>query len=124
MGHFGFEQLQVYHLAVAYVAQAYKVSEQFPSEDRSGLTSQLRRAATSVPLNIAEGKGRGTDRDFAGFLYQARGSLLESVSALDIAIALGFLEASQIVPLKSDASDLQTKLNALLRTLNQSDEKL
>lgn len=122
MGHFGFEQLQVYHRAVAYVAQVYKVSEQFPSVERFGLTSQLRRAAASVALNIAEGKGRGTDRDFARFLYQARGSLLESVSALDLALALGFLEASKIVPLKSEASDLQTKLNALLRTLNQSDE--
>ncbi len=122
MGHFGFEQPQVYHRAVAYVAQVYKVSEQFPSVERFGLTSQLRRAAASVALNIAEGKGRGTDRDFARFLYQARGSLLESVSALDLALALGFLEASKIVPLKSEASDLQTKLNALLRTLNQSDE--
>lgn len=94
-GGFSFEQLEVYHLAMALIVEVYKLSQAFPAEERFGLTSQMRRAADSVALNITEGEGRNSDKDFLRFLYQSRGSLLETASALQIAENLGFTCAQQ-----------------------------
>lgn len=117
---FSFEQLEVYHLAMALITEVYKLSQAFPAEERFGLTSQIRRAANSVALNIAEGKGRNSDKDFLRFLYQARGSLLETVSALQIAENLGFTSAQQTGSLYAKSRELIGKLNSLIAYLEQS----
>jgi four helix bundle protein len=117
---FSFEQLEVYHLAMALIAEIYLLSQSFPAEERFGLTSQIRRAANSVALNIAEGKGRNTDKDFLRFLYQARGSLLETVSALQIAEKLDFAKADQTSELYAQSRELIGKLNSLAKYLEQS----
>ena len=72
-----YKEMKIWQNARTLVKAVYKVSEQFPKEELYGLTSQIRRAAVSVPANIAEGAGRGTDRDFCHFLDIARGSLFE-----------------------------------------------
>ena len=118
-GFFAFEDLEVYQLAVDLVAQAYRLTNKFPDAERFGLISQVRRAATSVTLNIAEGRGRGTDKDFARFLYQARGSLLEVVSAFHIAERLSFVTREQTQPIFIAANQLNSKLTAFIRKLGE-----
>jgi four helix bundle protein len=118
-GFFAFEDLEVYQLAVDLVAQAYQLTNKFPDAERFGLTSQVRRAATSVTLNIAEGRGRGTDKDFARFLYQARGSLLEVVSAFHIAERLSFTSREQTQSLFIAANQLNSKLTAFIRKFGE-----
>lgn len=79
------------------VEQVYAITSHFPNEERFGLTNQLRRAAVSVPSNIAEGAARGSDADFLRFLYISRGSLSEIETQLLIAKNLNFLSDMQEV---------------------------
>lgn len=90
-GFFSLENLEIYNLAVKYGVAVYQISEGFPVRERFELTNPLRRASTSVAFNIAQGKGRGSDVDFARFSFISRGALLESVSALHFASELGFI---------------------------------
>ncbi|MCS7069634.1 MAG: four helix bundle protein [Meiothermus sp.] len=117
-GFFGFEQLEVYHRSVALSVRVFQLSEASHEKERFGLISQLRRAANSIALNIAEGKGRKRDEGFCRFLYQARGSLLETVCSLHLAVELGFLQQTAVQPLYDQASTLNGKLNALLKSLD------
>ena len=89
----GFAGLEVWQLARKLVADIYAISAAFPTSEQFGLTSQLRRAAVSVPCNIAEGWGRDADGDFARFLRIARGSLNEVETLLILGKDLGFLAA-------------------------------
>lgn len=116
--YFGHEQLEVCHLALGFVSEVYRLSGTFPKSEQFGLTNRLRRAATSVAFNIAEGKGRGSDRDSAKFLYRSRGSLLEPVSALQISVKLGFSGLGQIGALLAEAGRINPKLNALINSLD------
>lgn len=80
---FRFEGLEIFHAAIDFSARVYEAVKKFPSEERFDLTSQARRAANSIVLNIAEGCGRGTKKDFSHFLDMALGSLkLSHVSSL------------------------------------------
>lgn len=82
---FGFEQLEVWQKAIEFANRVYDITQSFPSDERFGLTSQMRRAAVSIPSNIAEGTSRGSNRDFARFVEIAYGSLMETVSHAHIA---------------------------------------
>lgn len=117
-GVFPFEELEIYKLAVELSTLVYRQTAHFPSEERFGLTNQLRRAAVSVSLNIAEGRGRETDKDFSRFLMIARGSLFEVVSALQIAQDLGFLDAATNKQIRQACGKLNAKLMALLKYLD------
>lgn len=83
--------LRAWQLAMQLVTQIYAISKDFPAEEKFGLSNQLRRAAVSVPSNIAEGAARGSDADFLRFLYIARGSLSEIKTQLLIAQNLNFI---------------------------------
>lgn len=118
-GYFAFEELEVYHRAVDLAALVYKLTQGFPDSERFGLTSQIRRAATSVSLNIAEGKGRGSKKDFARFLYTAKGSLLEVVSAIHLAEKLEFVNREQIKPILFSTFELTNMLSGFIRSLEK-----
>lgn len=86
-----FRHLQVWEESHQLVLAVYKATKEFPREELYGLTSQIRRASMSIPTNIAEGCGRGTDPDFARFLQIAMGSASEKEYQLILAGDLGFL---------------------------------
>ena len=112
-----FEKLRVWQESMDWVARVYRKTESFPKHELYGLTSQTRRAASSVPLNIAEGTGRRTDKEKIQFLIQARGSLHETVTCLKLAVRLNYLKEQQIQPLIQQAFKINGQLNALMNSL-------
>lgn len=86
-----YKNIKAYQFADDLVIEVYKVTKDFPKEELYGLTSQLRRAAVSIPTNIAEGASRQHKRDYLQFLYVARGSSAETEYLLHLANRLGFL---------------------------------
>lgn len=118
-GFFAFEDLEVYQLSVDYTVEVYKLLEHFPDSEKFALINQIKRSVTCVTLNIAEGRGRGTDKDFAKFLYQARGSLLEVVSGFHIAERLGFVKREQTRLLFVRAKVLVAKLSVFIQKLTK-----
>ncbi len=101
----------------------YRCTRKFPKDETYGLTSQIRRAAVSVPSNIAEGKGRRSRKDFAHFLYQARGSLLELETQLSIARDLEYLDAPTFNNTLGKAEEVGRILNGLLTHLQTQPDK-
>ena len=100
-----FRDLRVWQDAMNLTTNIYKVTSRFPRHELYGLSQQIRRAAVSVPSNIAEGKGRYSDRDFVRFLLVARGSLLELETQVIIAQKLGYVSQED-----ADASSEWLKL--------------
>ena len=90
-----YTELRAWKQAVDLVLEVYSTTQQFPKTELYALTNQIRRSAVSVPSNIAEGKGRSSDREFALFLSHARGSLLELETQLLIASKLGYTGKEQ-----------------------------
>jgi four helix bundle protein len=86
------EKLDVWKRAIEFVCAIYRMTETFPRDEKFGLTSQIRRAAVSVPANIAEGAGRHTAKEFKYFLSNAQGSVSELATELLIAQKLGYLK--------------------------------
>ena len=89
-----YKNLVVWQKAMDLVLEVYRISKSFPSSERYSLTDQLRRAVVSIPSNIAEGCSRRTGKEFAQFLYVARGSNAEVETQLEIACRLGYLQYS------------------------------
>lgn len=113
-----YRDLLAWQKALELVEQIYSCTRTFPHEEQFGLVSQLRRAAVSVPSNIAEGKGRSTDRDFRLFLHHARGSLCEIETQLTIAEHLGYLSEATAKELIDRAGEVARIVNGLIRTIN------
>jgi len=110
----GHRDLLVWQKAMRLVTDVYRDTAAFPKEEIYGLTSQLRRAAVSVPSNIAEGHGRKSKKEFHHFVSQARGSLLEVETQLEIACNLGYLPSKKSADLLAKASEIAKMLNGLL----------
>ena len=109
--------LTVWQKAMDFVVVVYQVSKAFPREELYGLTNQMRRAAVSVPANIAEGQGRRSKAEFCQFLGNARGSLLELETHLELAFRLGYLNTEQQRALEERSHEVGRLLNGLLRSL-------
>ena len=108
----GHKDLDVWKRSMDLVLQVYKTTEAFPKHELYTLTSQLRRAAVSIPSNIAEGAGRKNRREFILFLYVALGSLAELDTQLIIAEKLGYLPS--IEPFETSIVDIKKMLNGLI----------
>ena len=100
------------------VPDTYRSTASFPAEEQYGLQSQLRRAASSIPLNISEGAGRGSDRDFAKFLNIAVGSATELEYGIRLGRDLGYIAPNAAPRLLSQLSDVRRMLAGLLQALN------
>lgn len=109
-----FRRMAVWQKADEFVLEIYALTRAFPEDERFGLTSQLRRAAVSIPANIAEGSGRHNHPDFRQFLYTARGSLNEVEYYLHLAERLGYLEQEQSQPLIQTQHEVGSLLQGLI----------
>ena len=114
-----FRDLIVWQRSMKLAAVVYAATKDFPKDEMFGLTSQIRRAAVSVPSNIAEGHGRLTDNGFAVFLGQARGSLFEVETQIEIAITLGYIKATDARKIIAECDEVGKMLNGLLNTLKE-----
>ena len=111
--------LDVWKLSLDWVEAIYLCSAAWPSDERFGLISQVRRAAVSVAANIAEGAGRRGTGEFIQFIGIARGSLAEVETHLLIALRLGYLTTDQGQPLLADLERIARMLSALSTRLKQ-----
>ena len=100
---FNFEKLDVWQKAIDFADLIYNETRGFPSEERFGLTNQLRRASVSISSNIAEGSSRSSKNDFARFAEIAAGSAFEAVSQAFIARRQNFLSENQFRKIYADA---------------------
>ncbi len=112
-----FEKLTIWELSVDLTVKIYKVSGAFPSEEKFGVTSQIRRAANSVSANIAEGASRLSSKDKARFFQIAYSSLMETLNFLIIANKLDFLDIEKLNQFRSDIEELSNKINAYHKKL-------
>jgi four helix bundle protein len=97
------------------VKRLYLLTQSFPSEERFGLVSQIRRAAVSVPSNIAEGQARGGKKEFTQFLYIAKGSLAELDTQIELAKEIGFINADDSKEIGQSIAELQRMLHSLIQ---------
>ncbi len=113
----GYKNLLVWQKAKDLALQIYSVSKDFPNSENFGLTSQLRRAAVSIPANIAEGCERQHDKEFIQFLYISRGSVAEVEVFIDIAFDLGYLSKESFQTLEAQACEVGKLINGLIKSL-------
>jgi four helix bundle protein len=111
-------QLQVWEKAHHAVLKTYQLLGTLPVEERFALAAQMRRAAVSIPSNIAEGCGRNSDRDFSRFLKIAAGSATELEYQLLLAKDLGYISADAQYRLDAQLNEVKRMLNSLIQTLD------
>ena len=114
---FNFEKLDVWHKGIAFADSIYTLTRDFPPDERFGLTNQMRRAAVSVPSNIAEGSSRMSQTDYSRFIEIGTGSLYEVVTQSFIAKKQNFLAAENFSLIYRDAEELSRMLSGLRRSL-------
>jgi four helix bundle protein len=112
-----YRDLLVWQKGMALVKRLYQITATFPADERFGLVAQMRRAAVSVPSNIAEGQARHTTGEFVQFVSHAEGSVAELDTQLTLAIELGFCPRSEVEDVFQLIIELQKMLNALRRQL-------
>jgi four helix bundle protein len=115
-----FEDIEAWKKARELAGAIYKATRDGPIAKDFGFRDQIRRAAISVLANIAEGFGRRTHKDFAGFLYIARGSVMETVSHLYVALDQEYLTNEQVKGLQAGYEEIQKMLVSLIRYLENS----
>jgi four helix bundle protein len=115
-------KLRVFNLADDLVLEVYKATKGFPVEERYGIQSQLRRAALSTAVNIVEGSARRTTKEYAMFINVATGSAAESAYLFDVAIRLGYLNATDHQRSLGRLNDLVALLKALSNSLENKPE--
>jgi four helix bundle protein len=113
----GYRDLLVWQKGIALAKSVYQVTATFPSEEKFGLVSQMRRAAVSVPSNIAEGQARRTTGEFIQFISNAEGSVAELDTQVTLCEQLGYCGAEAGKRLNEKSDELRRMLNSLRRKL-------
>ena len=114
-----YKNLQTWQKSIELVTEIYRVTRPFPKDELFGLSSQMRRAAVSVPSNIAEGKGRHSIKELIQFLYKARGSLLELETQILIAQKLKYVDSTEGKQLNVRTLEIVRMLNGMIRAFQQ-----
>ena len=114
-----FRDLEVWRLGMDVTVKVYEVSKGFPSDEKFGLTSQLRRAAASVPANISEGHARSSTKDYLRFIAIAIGSLAETATFIELAARLNFGDADELRIIYKMTQDERRMLRALQKSLRR-----
>ena len=114
-----FKDLRVWQESMKFAVEVYRTTALFPRLELYGLSNQLRRAAVSIPSNIAEGKGHRSDREFGHFLFHARGSLLEVQTQIMIAKELQYLSGEEAQRILASADAIGRGLNSLINSLRE-----
>ncbi len=109
------KKLDVWQMAMDLVIEIYRITESFPKEEKYGLSNQLRRAAVSVPSNIAEGAARNTKKEFVNYLHMAQGSLSELDTQHEVAKGLAFLDGKTWENLDRMVHRVDKMLTGLIR---------
>ncbi len=112
-----YRDLEVWQATVELAVLVYRVTALFPKDERYGLISQMRRAAVSVPGNIAEGKGRASDKELIQFLCHSRGSLFEIETQLTIGEHLGYCTTEQCAEARRETARIGQMINRLIRSV-------
>ena len=112
-----FRDLLVWQRSHRFTLAVYTASKSFPKDELFGLTSQIRRASSSIPANLAEGCGRDSDADFKRFVVIAHGSASEAEYFVLLASELGFLSEVQRAPLTNEIAEIKRMLGGLVRKL-------
>ena len=110
-----FSKLKVWQTSMELVELIYRLTKTFPKSETYNLVLQINRSAISIPSNIAEGKGRKSDKKFKQFLYIARGSLFELRTQLELARRVGFIKSDKNI--KEKIVEVQSMLNSLINRL-------
>ena len=113
-----YEDLIVWQKAMDLVAEVYKIVKLLPNDELYALSNQMRRAAVSIPSNIAEGQERNTTKDFINYLFIARGSKAELETQLLICVRLRYLNQSQIETAQGLLIEIGKMLNAIIQSLS------
>jgi four helix bundle protein len=114
-----YQDLMVWQRSMDLVTECYRLTECFPRTEVYGLSSQLQRAAVSVPANIAEGAGRGHTKEFIRHLGIARGSLFEVQTHVMISARLGYATAEQVQPIIAGITETGRMLHGLIASLER-----
>ncbi|MBW4692931.1 MAG: four helix bundle protein [Lyngbya sp. HA4199-MV5] len=114
-----FERLIVWQKSMGFCVKVYDKTRQFPKEEVYGLTSQIRRAVTSIPLNIAEGSACKTSKEFMQFLYSALRSQYEVVTIIKLATRLQYFDNATQQELELDIAEIGRPLQALINSLQK-----
>lgn len=120
---YSFYRLEVWKLGMNLVNEVYSLTKKFPSEEKFCLIAQIRRAATSIPLNIAEGSIKRTKKDFASFVRIALGSLMETMTCVEIALNQKYIDQSEYEKIQPLIQELYFKLISLDKFLTGKTDK-
>jgi four helix bundle protein len=112
-----YKDLVVWQKSITLVKLVYQLTRSFPMDEKFGLVSQMRRAAVSVPSNLAEGHARNTTGEFIQFISHAEGSLAELETQIILAVELAFCSSAEAQPLQGLIEEIQKMANALRRSL-------
>ena len=118
-----YRDIKVWQKGIDLVVEIYSCTRGFPRDEVYGLAGQLRRAAVSIPSNIAEGKGRRTDKEFLLFLHHALGSVFVVETQLTIAGLLGYIPETEVLRLGNSAGELARMLTGLIKAIGSQEAK-
>ena len=114
------KKLEVWKKSMEMVLEVYQITKGFPGEEIYGLIAQIRRAAVSVPSNIAEGAARNTKREFINYLHTAQGSLSELDTQLELSLGVGYLASESLKPIQDLIQSIDKMLTGLIKSLRRA----